>query len=122
MSYAIITKRTFRTKNVTRTEKLKNKLGRDLLPEEIIYDTNTTTEYLCVIRPNSSDYEIRTTKIKKDAIFYTERELPMVQYRLKNKTYYIIDVKTKEEILRIPAAINIALEELETVGDVKINA
>ena len=120
MPYAIITKRTFRTKNVIRTEKLKKKLGRELFPEEIIYETNVCLKYLCVLRPNSSDYEIRTTKIAKEAIYYTEKELPMVKHRLKRKRYSIIDVKTNEEIERFPAAINIALEP-ETVGDVELN-
>jgi hypothetical protein len=121
MAYAIVTKKTFRTKNVTRTEKLQAKLGRDLLPEEMIYDTITTTKYLCVLRPNMPDYEIRTTKIMKDAIFYTEKELPMVKYRLKRKKYSIIDVKTGEEIERFPATINVTSEP-ETVGDVEVNA
>ena len=120
MPYAIVTKRTFRTKNVTRTEKLQAKLGRDLLPEEMIYDTTTTTKYLCVLRPNMPDYEIRTTKIMRDAIFYTEKELPMVKYRLKRRRYSIIDVKTGEEIERFPATINVSSEP-ETVGDVELN-
>jgi len=115
MPYAIITKKTFRTKNVARTEKLKKKLDRDLLPEEVIYDTTTSIKYFCVIRPNSSDYEVRTTKIAKEAIFYTEKELPMVKYRLKGKNYSVIDVKTNEEIERAPAIISI---NAETIADV----
>lgn len=122
MAYAIITKRTFRTENVSRNARLKEKLGRELAPEEMFYETHTHVRYVCVIRPKLPDYEIRTTKFKRDAIFYTKGELPMVKYRLKDMQYYIIDSQTNEEIERIPAAINIALSEPETIGDLKINA
>lgn len=115
MPYAIITKKIIRTKNHTKMNKLSNKLGRNLFPNEYIYDEHEIIRYVCVIRPNMSDYEIRTTKNKKEAIFYLEKELPLVKHRLKKKNYFIIDSGTGKEIERIPAKINIALTEVQTV-------
>jgi hypothetical protein len=117
MAYAFITKKIVKRENVTRNNKLKWKLERELLPEEVIYDEYTYIKYICVFRPLFSDYEIRITKIKDEAIFYTEKELKLIKYRLKGRQYIIIDTKTNEEIERIPAAINIALEP-KTVGEV----
>lgn len=119
MAYAIITKRTFRTENVSRNNKLREKLGRELSPEEIVYETHTHIRYVCILRPKMPDYEIRTTADKRLAIFYTEKELPYAEHRLKGRKYYVIDAKSDEEIKRIPAAINIALSEPETIGDIK---
>lgn len=116
MPYAAITKKIVKSVNKHRTEKLKTKLGRELYPNEIVYTEHEFITYISIVKPKSSDYVIRKTRVKDEAIFYLENELPYVKHILKGKSYSIIDVKTNVEVERLPAAINIALTP-ETIGD-----
>lgn len=117
MPYAAVINKTIKSVNMNRNDKLRAKLGRDLHPNEIIYTQHSFTTYISIFRPKFTDYEIRKTKLRNEAIFYLADELPYVKHILKGKKYSIIDVHTNEEVERLPAVINIALTP-ETIGDV----
>lgn len=121
MPYAAINKKIVKLVNMHRTDKLKAKLGRELYPNEIIYTEHEFITYISIVRPKSSDYVIRKTRVKDDAIFYLDHELPYVKHILKGKSYIIIDVKTGIEVERLPAVINIALQP-ETIADVSCSS
>jgi hypothetical protein len=81
-----------------------------------------------VLKLTQSEPMVMFYYAKKESIFYYKEELPYVEYILNKHgiKYAIYDAKTNECFQPYPAiinpAINIAIEEPETVGDVKINA
>ena len=119
MPYAVIVKKKRKFKDVIKNEKLKKKLGRNLNNDEISYIEYESVNYVCMVGFRTQFKKCHITKEinKRDAIFYTENDLPYVQMIMGNKPYTIIDVKTDQEY-RLPADISV-IEEPETVGDVK---
>lgn len=81
-----------------------------------------------VLKLRQSESMIMFHYSKKESIFYYKEELPYIEYILNRHgiKYAIYDANTNECVQSYPAifnpTINIALGQLETIGDVKINA